>query len=37
MERSGFIDRIGLPNLCADLDHALQRARELLATETPHA
>ena len=34
MERSGFIDRIGLQNLCADLDHALQRARELLATST---
>jgi len=31
MERSGFIDRIGLQNLCADLDHALKRARELLA------
>jgi sulfate permease, SulP family len=34
MERSGFIDRIGLQNLCADLDHALKRARELLATST---
>jgi SulP family sulfate permease len=32
MERSGFIDRIGLQNLCGDFDHALKRARELLAT-----
>ena len=36
MERSGFIDRIGLQNLCADLDHALARARELLPS-TSHA
>jgi SulP family sulfate permease len=37
MERSGFIDRIGLPNLCADLDNALARAREVLANPSPHA
>jgi sulfate permease, SulP family len=37
MERSGFVDRIGLQNLCADLDHALQRARELLAAPSTHA
>jgi SulP family sulfate permease len=38
MERGGFIDRIGLPNLCGDLDHALQRARDLLAqTSSAHA
>jgi len=37
MERSGFIDRLGLQNLCADLDHALVRARELLNSPVPHA
>ena len=37
MERSGFIDRLGLPNLCADLDHALVRARELINSPAPHA
>jgi SulP family sulfate permease len=31
MERSGFIERLGLQNLCGDLDQALKRARELLA------
>ena len=35
MERAGFIDRIGLQNLCGDLDHALTRARELLAQASP--
>jgi SulP family sulfate permease len=37
MERSGFIDRLGLQNLCADLDHALVRARELIDSPAPHA
>jgi len=37
MERSGFIDRIGLQNLCADLDNALVRTRELLNSPAPHA
>ena len=36
MERSGFVGRIGLHNLCADLDHALQRARALLAVPPTH-
>ena len=37
MERSGFIDRVGLQNLCADLDQALARARELLNSPAQHA
>ena len=28
---SGFIDRLGLANVCANVDAALMRARELLA------
>jgi len=31
MERSGFVDRLSLQNLCGDVDDALKRARELLA------
>lgn len=31
MERAGFIDRVGMSNLCATIDEALTRARELLA------
>ena len=30
LERAGFIDRLGRDNLCGDMDHALDRARELL-------
>jgi SulP family sulfate permease len=30
MERAGLLDRIGRENVCADLDHALARSRELL-------
>jgi SulP family sulfate permease len=30
MEKSGFIDRIGRENVCADVDAALARAREIL-------
>lgn len=37
LERSGFVDRIGLQNLCADLDHALIRARQLLSLPSTHA
>jgi SulP family sulfate permease len=37
MERAGFVDRVGLQNLCADLDQALARARELLNVSAPHA
>ncbi|MBI3416866.1 MAG: sodium-independent anion transporter [Verrucomicrobia bacterium] len=31
LERAGFIDRVGRDNLCGDMDHAIQRARELIA------
>jgi len=27
---SGFVDRIGLDNICANIDAALERAREIL-------
>ncbi len=30
MERAGFLDRIGMDNLCPDLDTALERARVLI-------
>jgi sulfate permease, SulP family len=30
MEKAGFLDRIGRENVCADLDAAMDRARELL-------
>ena len=31
LHRSGFADRIGLENFCADMDEALGHARRLLA------
>ena len=31
LERAGFIDRVGRENLCGDMDHAIERSRELLA------
>lgn len=31
MEKAGFFDDLGRDNVCADLDHAVARARELLA------
>jgi len=33
LQKAGFIDRLGLDNLCGDMDHALARARELLAAK----
>ncbi len=35
MDRAGFLDRVGAENLVADLPAALERARVLLAGETP--
>lgn len=37
LQKAGFIDRIGLDNLCGDMDAALARARELLAPKPPGA
>jgi SulP family sulfate permease len=31
MEKAGFFDELGRENVCADLDHAVARAKELLA------
>jgi SulP family sulfate permease len=31
LTRAGFIDRLGLENVCGDLDAALARARKILA------
>jgi SulP family sulfate permease len=31
LTRAGFIDRIGMDNICGDLDSALDRARKILA------
>jgi len=31
MDKAGFLDRIGRENVCANIDDALQRAREVLA------
>lgn len=38
MDRSGFLDELGRENVCANIDVALERAREILAakTKTPH-
>lgn len=33
LTRAGFIDKIGMKNICADLDAALVRAREILAAK----
>jgi hypothetical protein len=30
LTRSGFIDRLGLENVCGDVDASLERAREIL-------
>lgn len=30
LTRAGLIDRIGLENICGDMDHALERARQLI-------
>ena len=37
MQRSGFLDRLGMDNVCGDIDDALKRARELLAPPPPGA
>ena len=34
MRQSGFLDKIGEQNICADIDEALERAREIIATST---
>ena len=31
LTRSGFLDRLGLDNVCGDMDDSIQRAREILA------
>lgn len=33
MARAGFLDRLGMENVCVDIDHALLRAKTLLANE----
>jgi SulP family sulfate permease len=33
LTRAGFLDRIGMENVCGDLDTALSRARELIGTK----
>ncbi|MBI3874727.1 MAG: STAS domain-containing protein [Verrucomicrobia bacterium] len=35
MERAGFIDRLGLENLCGNLDESLTRSREMLGIKEP--
>ena len=30
MDKAGFLDRLGRENICANLEHALERAREIL-------
>ena len=35
LQKAGFIDRLGLDNLCGDMESALARARELIADQTP--
>jgi len=30
MDKAGFLERLGRENICADLEHALERAREIL-------
>jgi len=35
LQKAGFIDRLGLDNLCGDMDAALARARALLAGTSP--
>lgn len=40
MDKAGFLDRIGLENVCADIESSLERAREILAQQKagkPHA
>jgi len=30
LDKSGFLDRLGRDNICANLEHSLERAREIL-------
>jgi SulP family sulfate permease len=30
MQKAGFLDKLGQENICADIDHSLARAREIL-------
>ncbi len=34
MDKAGFLDRLGRENVCADIDLALARSRELLNPPT---
>ena len=36
MDKAGFLDRIGRDNVCAHIDSALDRAREILAQRKSH-
>jgi len=36
LTRAGLIDRIGLENICGDMDNALARARELMEAKRAH-
>jgi SulP family sulfate permease len=33
LTRAGFIDRVGMDNICGDIDSSLERARKILATK----
>ncbi len=33
LTRAGLIDRLGMENICGDMDHALARAREIIAAK----
>ena len=33
---SGFVDKIGLDNICADIDASLERAWEIIGVQNPH-
>jgi hypothetical protein len=35
MDKAGFLDRLGKDNVCADIDAALARAREILHLPPP--
>jgi SulP family sulfate permease len=36
MEKAGFADKLGRENICADIDSALVRSREILESLQPH-
>ena len=33
LTRAGFIDRLGMDNICGDMDASLERARSILASK----